>query len=210
MSKLPTNLFREIRPNLLYDLIKYMVIGAVSLLIVFGYRILAWVREIPHDRVVDIAIFATAFLLLSIAYGISKHQRRAIIPNAAQPEAVETETQESEALASTERIIVNVMPEYLMSFYHEHTGIQAEKLFAAYKGKWIKVAGKLGDVRASEDYSTVAFEYGSPETIIMFFYEEWTERLSILRRGDSITVLGQIEKGDAYTLTLDNCELVHP
>ncbi|MFL6208190.1 MAG: hypothetical protein ACJ74W_05030 [Pyrinomonadaceae bacterium] len=68
--------YYEVRPNALWDVIKYMIIVAVSLLAVGGYRLLAWTRQLPPDRVIDFAIFAGAFILLTFAYVLTKLMKR--------------------------------------------------------------------------------------------------------------------------------------
>jgi hypothetical protein len=46
-------------------------------------------------------------------------------------------------------------------------------------------------------------------TIYMYFRQpDRTDRLSILRRGTKLTVLGQIKEVRAYEFHLDNCELI--
>jgi hypothetical protein len=54
--------------------------------------------------------------------------------------------------SSEERIFVgkNVTPRYLMNFFEEHTGIQANKLAQAYIGKWIVVEGTLAEVLSTD------------------------------------------------------------
>lgn len=45
-------------------------------------------------------------------------------------------------------------------------------------------------------------------TIYMYFREQaQINRLKIMRRGDKLTVIGQIQEIQSVTLHLDNCEL---
>ncbi len=103
-----------------------------------------------------------------------------------------------------ERSVVDVTPEYLMRFFEGRTDLQASIGVADYIGKWMKVAGPLGNVSSS---SQVTFADRSP--VHMFFRKKkWVDRLSILSRGDNMTVLGQISYVERGNLVLDSCEFI--
>ena len=111
----------------------------------------------------------------------------------------------------SERIIVDVTPEYLMSFFAEHTSIQALRLIEPYIGKWMRVSGPLGNVSNTQHFAHVVFERRphSFKVIYMLFRQpDRSDRLSVLRRGTQLTVLGQIKEVTQLTLHLDNCELI--
>jgi hypothetical protein len=102
----------------------------------------------------------------------------------------------------------NITPGYLLSFFRDHTSIQATKLTEAYIGKWMPLHGKLGEVIYSTAYTTqVTFKSTS---VFMYFHEPWIDRLTILRRGDDLMVIGQIKSIDLLSVHLDNCELRDP
>ena len=113
-------------------------------------------------------------------------------------------------------------PKRLFSFYQDNTAIQAAELTKGYIGRWMKVTGGLGDVGAwTGDMLSVSFELSNVPVfertpldytkIHMHFRDaQKSDRLKILKRGDRITVIGQLMEVNAYTLHLDNCELVDP
>jgi len=113
------------------------------------------------------------------------------------------------------RILVDVTPQYLTGFFKEHTDIQAKKLLEAFVGKWIRVSGPVGDVyRNDENHATVYFyppTYGRTQ-VLMYFNDKTIieNQLSVLRKGDRITVIGQIDWASSGALELDNCELEKP
>jgi len=129
-------------------------------------------------------------------------------------EDVNTETAPQAAAKTTtavvppnERMVVDVTPEYLTSFFEKHTSIQATKLVEDYIGKWIKVAGPLGDVYPNQ----VTFERTSrfgPTVFMYFDMNIWKDRLAVLRRSRRIEVLGQLERVSAMEVHLKNCELI--
>lgn len=129
--------------------------------------------------------------------------------------------QEVEATERQERVFVaaSITPEYLLAFFREHTATQARKLAEAYVGKWMKVSGSLGDVNSyDESLATVAFAsrdvaFGEQTWfdytgLFMYFHDRWVDRVAILKRGDKLTVIGQIKEVERIALLLDNCELV--
>jgi hypothetical protein len=125
------------------------------------------------------------------------------------PPAVHSETESQ----SEKRETVNVTPEYLTGFYREgHTSVQARKLAEAFLGKWMKVSGPLGDVLGNYDNQRmVVFSNRSIYTndlVNMFFRDKkWFSKLSTLRRGDTITVIGQVTDVNNLEIWLNNCEL---
>lgn len=114
------------------------------------------------------------------------------------------------------RIIVDVTPEYLIRFFKEHTEIQASKLVAPYIGKWMKFSYTIGDITDRTTYISVYSSVFTNDSghidvvgVTKSFNAEWCERLSVLRKGDNINVLGQIKEFNPVNIiSLSNCELV--
>lgn len=120
-----------------------------------------------------------------------------------------------------ERIFVgaSITPRYLLGFFEEHTGIQATQMTKPFVGKWMRLSGPLGEVLAPrpEYGAQLTFQKNDPKgetdwfryvLIFMRFDPPWVDRLSILRRGDQLTVIGQIKTVEPLVLNLDHCELV--
>lgn len=90
---------------------------------------------------------------------------------------------------------------------------------ADYLGKWMKVSGSLGNViSTTPNRAQLTFERAEvPITeqkwfdysdFYMMFKKPWIDRLAIAKRGDKLTVIGQIERIDGVSVQLQNCELV--
>jgi hypothetical protein len=109
-----------------------------------------------------------------------------------------------------ERIFIDVTPEYLAGFFKEHTDIQAQRLLSAYIGKWMESSGHLGEVsRVSfTELLQVSFQEVAAVTVIMFFSLEWADRLSVIKRGSPITVIGKIERAGGNFVSFYDCELI--
>ena len=71
------------------------------------------------------------------------------------------------------------------------------------------VSGPLGDIVVLPliiETTQVTFT-GRPFVVMYFRGKHWLERLSVLRPGELITAVGQIEVVDKLSVRLDNCEL---
>ena len=79
----------------------------------------------------------------------------------------------------------------------------------------MRVSGPVEDVSATnENTAIVAFPYGGPAApwVNMEFKGKpiIDEQLRVLKIGDRITVIGQIESADFFGIVLTNCELENP
>jgi hypothetical protein len=112
------------------------------------------------------------------------------------------------------RIFVDVTPAYLGGLFEGHTDIQAQKLIQPFVGKWMEISGKLGEVSEGHGFLQVTLQSAYPLVTIlavrvyMHFHVKWTDRLSVLRQGDALTIVGQIDRVDKLSVVLRACELV--
>lgn len=149
----------------------------------------------------------------SATVSMQLHQGTAATPPVITPE-VTTSQKEGKVFVGE-----NITPRYLLNFFEEHTGIQASVLTKAFIGKWMRLSGPLGEVLATDpkygaqltferDYEKPDREWFDYITVYMNFDELWIDRLAILRRGDQLTVIGEIKAVVPLVLTLHHCELV--
>jgi hypothetical protein len=76
MANLLRPFFKEIRSNLIYDIAKLLVLGAISMIVagtVFLYR---WSSGFPRDPVLIAFIFLGSFVLMAIAFLIARYGRK--------------------------------------------------------------------------------------------------------------------------------------
>lgn len=110
------------------------------------------------------------------------------------------------------REIVDATPDYLMDLFDQHTSIQAQRLIEPYIGKWMIVSGKLRDIADHPHGSQLTFESSAPDrygVVFMWFHQpDRRDRLSVLRRGTELTVLGQIQWVNKVEVNLQKCELI--
>jgi tRNA_anti-like len=167
------------------------------------------------------SILAFCLLLAGVLNLLAARTRRE--PSPARPEALQRTSMPMlspsppilPAHVSTleERIFVGVdiTPQFLSSLHSGHTEVQAGKLLELYVGKWIKLSGAVNHVGKFEyGSSTVMFSTQSFDgvRVLMSFGAAWTERLSVLRLGNNINVIGRITAVDGLMVKLRECELV--
>jgi hypothetical protein len=122
---------------------------------------------------------------------------------------------ESRALGSRFKPLTE-SPENLMQIYKGRTDLQADKLAAAYIGKWMAVSGDVGkviDVTTFTQRTMVMFFLGgesSPTHVISMVFDNKADELGLLHPGSHIKVVGQINKISETSLSLYKCELIEP
>ena len=103
----------------------------------------------------------------------------------------------------------DVDPKYLTSLYRENTSLQADAIARNYIGKWMKLSVAVEDIERGYDGSFRIFSYqGSHIAVGMVFTADWGDRVSVLRRGSQITVVGILHEVDSRVIHLRNCELI--
>jgi hypothetical protein len=106
----------------------------------------------------------------------------------------------------------DITPQFLQSLLKAHTEVQAEKLLDIYVGKWMQLSGEVCHVGKFEYGSSTVMFAGQPDkddpAVMLYFSKVWTERLSVLRLGNNINVIGRIGSVNGLRVRLDDCELV--
>jgi hypothetical protein len=108
----------------------------------------------------------------------------------------------------------------LMNLYQDTTRIQADKAAEIYIGKWMQVTGNIKDItKLSGTQISVALGIlVKPENMFhpdlmsttWLLFDDGNEHLEALQAGESLTVLGQIDRIDMYSVSLKHCEIIHP
>jgi hypothetical protein len=106
----------------------------------------------------------------------------------------------------------NIDVEYLCEMFEGHTSLQASKMASAFIGKWMRLSGNLGEVLSSRPGASAQVTFMTSKLkftdVYMYFDKEWVERLSVLKHGDAIRVIGEIEEIHRTHVQLHHCELV--
>jgi hypothetical protein len=194
-----------------------------------AFLVVAFTNPMKLDAVqrgaLGVAIIALAALAAFAAHTLSKTRAAQKTPGPPPREAAAVHDAAPEARPKAaekqDRVFVgeSITPEYLIGIFREHTAIQGATLTAAYLGKWMKVSGSLGDVvSTTPNLAQLTFERAEvPFTertwfdytsFYMMFRRPWIDHLEIAKRGDKLTVIGQIERIDSVSVQLENCELV--
>lgn len=179
-------------------------------------------RDLTLRISVSVAIVAiiALFAVNSIRY-VNRKQKRA---ETASSTIASIDTPKEKLLTppspkahNPERVVLNVEPKYLMGLFKEHTEAQARKLLEAYIGKWLQISGRVADVKSDSSVIRDAviwtvFIYiegtGMDIATLESHKQEWIDRVSVLRLGDRITVLGQLDRVSRISIGLEHCELI--
>jgi hypothetical protein len=113
--------------------------------------------------------------------------------------------------AKPSQTTVDVTPEYLMDIYDGLTAIQAEKLAAAYIGKWVPISGVIQNVGGPSLFgaaliSIALHEKGKAKLIVLYFDEGEVTHVESLLQGQSIEAFCQVNRFGANDLRLVHCE----
>jgi hypothetical protein len=178
------------------------ILAAATLLVVTGSTHLAWSVRI----LCALAAMVLAYLCAYAAHQLNKTKASKLEWSGSEL----NRTDVSSTTLADGRIVITFDPKYLTDFYKNNTALQADRLVRVFLGKWMKASGKVHDVSVSQfsgGTATVTFEYSDP-FVMHFLPKDWLDRLSILRRGDKITVLGQITDVTRTIVVLNNCEVI--
>jgi hypothetical protein len=107
------------------------------------------------------------------------------------------------------RVMANATPSELVGLWEGHTTAQAEKLTESYIGTWLGVSGQAWDVdiESSGQSSRVSID-GVDGVMLVFchFGAECKQQVSVLRKGNSISVFRQVSAIERSTVSLRECE----
>jgi hypothetical protein len=199
-----------------WDCIAYSCLGIAAL----GLAVGAAMKDHPTlwDRLptivfdtrwayAPIILFALGTMILAIQYVAP------LIVKSSTTTAAESSIQKTNRKttgSATTRHIVDVKPEYLLSLYNEHTTAQGDLLAQPYLGKWIKYSGATTNVHKHPDGDggTLVGRIADYNQLYMDFSKEWIDRIIVLRRGQNVSVIGQVTRITSSQVELQNCELI--
>lgn len=121
------------------------------------------------------------------------------------------------ALGSS-RVFIGTEPRFLVGLLEGHTDLQGQKLVASYIGNWIHVMGRVSDVTEittlprEPGIPYVQMHVGAEETLVSLLFDpDWSDRLAVVRKNDSLDAIGKIRAVSAAAVSLESCEVVyHP
>jgi hypothetical protein len=122
----------------------------------------------------------------------------------APPAVISPKAPSNEKVAGRIMVPTSATPEYLWEQFTGKTNLQGRQLVEVYIGHWMRVTGELKNVYTS---NTVILGFPSYKTVDCVFSENWRARLAMMQPGESLDVLGKIDRIDSTTIYLKDCEL---
>jgi hypothetical protein len=190
----------------IYRLLVAGVLGAIAAVA------LAWVLWELESR--ERGLSAPPESLISTKVAVLPENSPTLVPalgTPAPPSPIITAPVPSPGNSSTlekQRIFVDVSPEYLMAIYKDNMSFQADRIFADFVGKWMKLSGPIANISILGDESVSVTISSSKDILGLYFDTEWKERLSVLRKGAIINAECQIKEADSWTMKFEHCRLI--
>lgn len=130
-----------------------------------------------------------------------------ILPEISTPKP--TAAPESSRADETGRIFVRetITPSYLVNIFRNNTYIDATAQTKKFIGKWMPVDGAVNDIYTLGPDTVIVVVFltydGDSQHLLvsLSFHGSWIEKILILKRGDKISVIGQIDTIDSTRLS---------
>jgi hypothetical protein len=106
-------------------------------------------------------------------------------------------------------------PAQLLAMVEGRTMVNAEKIVAPYRGKWISVSGPVSNVWENASGHTVSLCGPNPNRpdwtiwVYLEFDKAWDGPCSALAKQDQIEAIGQIRTFGGIDVTLEHCEITN-
>jgi hypothetical protein len=112
------------------------------------------------------------------------------------------------------RVFIDIALEALTEPFEQHTTVQAQRLVSTYLGRWMRLSGKVRDVRSqdgegwhvSPDLPWLGL--GRMPAVGLYFQPRWKDHISVLRRGDPFLLDGKLTEIHQFAIVFEECELV--
>lgn len=103
----------------------------------------------------------------------------------------------------------SLTPGELVGLFKDRTTIQGERLASAYLGRRMPVSVVVDDVGTAVGQVYVS-GYSDPGHIrlAMYFDKDRTEAISVLVKGDKVSIIGEIARVSSGNVGLEHCEIV--
>jgi hypothetical protein len=110
--------------------------------------------------------------------------------------------------ATSDRVFVDVTPDYILDLGKDQTTVHRQIRVGIYLGKWLKVSGLVRNVTAIPSQSgIVTISLGDNRGIDLYFNMTWIDRVQLLKVGQNISAIGEIDQIRRTEIVLQNCEL---
>ena len=101
----------------------------------------------------------------------------------------------------------HLTPTDFMDLYKGRTQIEAERLVKPHLGKHLTIESTVNDVTKSRSGYLLALKLETDQLIFCHFNgKQWGAQLTVLKRGDAVTVSGDLEAAEQWSLTLKDCK----
>ncbi len=158
-----------------------------------------------------------ALVLLGIVIGLwvdslARKQQFKVEVNRLSSSEIMTTQQDNISDDKSERVIIDVTPDFLIGLHKNYMSIEAKRLLAPYIGKWIKVSGLIDDINSHERGVLVTLMMEPNDIwpkVYMHCEIEWLDRLSVIKKDTKISAIGQIKDISPHNISLFHGEILN-
>jgi hypothetical protein len=223
---------RELRPHAIWEVIKWVVTAAGSAMIPLILALWQKSRHVPLDWIVLGGLFVVSFVIFAAGIGVLLYvggkigstakggslaseapAQDALVTQSETPMLVRTNRAEELSPLPDEPTLISLSPQELVRLFKTGgTTAQSNRLIQPYVGKWMQISVVVDDVThfgPDTNQVSVTGPMGLGLHILLYFRKKWAEEVSMLVKGQNITLRGQFESiawGD--TVRLVDCELL--
>ena len=116
---------------------------------------------------------------------------------------------QSSSLPASDKIYSLRTAKEIFSEFDNRTNLEADKILAAYIGKWLQVDDLVKNIfDHSDSISVLVGRALEPGISLSFGKKLWQERLETMRIGDRLIAEGRIDCIDPLYIHLEGCEIL--
>lgn len=132
-----------------------------------------------------------------------------VTPTDTTQRVTEPPVQDTLAIGSRQNPLT-IAPSVLMKMYQDNNGIQANRLMAPYRGKWIRTSGVIQGIHGDEDSAILNLDSPSGGDMQLLLFEKQLDQLALLSNGEKVEAVCTIRGASHYAVEFENCELLPP
>jgi len=110
-------------------------------------------------------------------------------------------------VAGRDYVPTDVTPKFLCSLVEGQTSMLAQKIVEVYIGKWMMVSGTVFNTHERTLSVGVTLDSDDGKLVYLTFENTWLEQISVLRKGNRISVVGKISEIEHPGVSMESCEI---
>ena len=103
----------------------------------------------------------------------------------------------------------NISPRQMVNIFNSNPPVLAKDIIEKhYIGLWIKTSGVIKSIDVLDDYITLNFDDKDNVYMSVNFRKPVSEEITLLNKGDKVSLIGKVFNVGEGIVVLDNCQLI--